>query len=103
MADVVRRFEDPFGDLMERLWERATGAAWPVAMASNARQTAVGRFPCNVYEDGSNYYMTCMVPGLRPESIEITTEGDVLTVAGAYEPHVPDGATVVVQELGPVQ
>lgn len=103
MTDLARRFDDPFGDVMQRLWERATGAAWPVAVAASAQQAATGRFPVNIYEDGANYYMTCMLPGVRPDALEVSTEGNVLTISGAYQPHAPEGAAAVLQEFGPVQ
>ncbi len=101
--EFARRFDDPFGDVMQRLWERATGAAWPTAVTASAQQAAAGRFPVNIYEDGASYYMTCMLPGVRPDALEVTTEGNVLTISGSFAPHAPDGANVVLQELGPVQ
>lgn len=101
--EFARRFDDPFGDVMQRLWERATGSAWPVAVAASAQQAAAGRFPVNIYEDGVNYYMTCMLPGVHPDAIEVTTEGNILTVSGSFQPGAPEGASVALQELGPVQ
>ncbi len=102
MADLTWRFNDPFGDAFHRLWERAA-TQWPQAVATAAEHAAAGRFPVNVYEDGRNYYVTCMMPGVSADHLQVTVEGDVLTIAGAYQPQTPDGAAPVVREMGPMQ
>ncbi|MCX6020552.1 MAG: Hsp20/alpha crystallin family protein [Chloroflexi bacterium] len=102
MADLTWRFNDPFGDAFHRLWERAA-TPWPQAVAMAAEYAAAGRFPVNVYEDRRNYYVTSMMPGVSAEHLRVTVEGDVLTIAGAYKPQAPDGATALVREMGPMQ
>lgn len=104
MATSTWRFEDPFGEFMQRWWDLAANMMWPhTAFASAQPAQAAGRFPVNVYEDGANYYLTALLPGVSAESLEVKTEGNVLTITGRYEPHAPDGATPLLQEMGTVQ
>ena len=94
MAAYAWRYEDPFGEFMQRWWDLATNMAWPSTMMSGVQQEqqTTGRFPVNVYEDGSNYYLIALLPGVNTDKLEVKAEGNVLTIAGTFDPHVPDGA-----------
>ena len=36
----------------------------------------------DVFEDGDNYEISAQLPGLRPEDVDITLQGDLLTIKG---------------------
>ena len=39
--------------------------------------------PTNVYEVGDTYQIAMLIPGIDPESIQVTALGNTITVAGA--------------------
>jgi HSP20 family protein len=51
--------------------------------------------PMNVWEDQAEYVITCEVPGLEMEDLEVYVAGDQLTVSGRRADAIPEsGATV---------
>jgi HSP20 family protein len=46
------------------------------------RQKLITAF--NVYEDGGNFYLLGLLPGLNPEKFEITAKETTLTISGKY-------------------
>jgi HSP20 family protein len=58
-----------------------------------ARKSA-GVFPSlNVYDDGQRFLVRAELPGVSKESLEITAEGEELTLSGERTWAVPDGAS----------
>lgn len=45
------------------------------------------RLPIDVYTTENEIVLTASVPGINPENIDITVEGDVLTIKGEIERH----------------
>ena len=41
----------------------------------------------NVSEDADNVYVEALAPGLAPESIDVSVQGDTLRIAGEKQPH----------------
>ena len=84
---AVIRFE-PFRDPFERLFSMAaTGTRAPLAM------------PMDVYraEDGS-YHVEADLPGVDPDSIEVTIEHSTLTIRAERTPHYGEGEQVIAAE-----
>jgi len=57
----------------------------------------------NLWEDGNNYYLHLVAPGLDLSTVDITAVGGVLTVSGQMTQATPDGAKAIWQEWGPSQ
>ena len=77
---------DPFREL-DRLTQQMLGtAARPAAM------------PMDAYRRGDSFYIHFDLPGIKPESIELTVEQNVLTVRADRTPVKADGAEMIVAE-----
>ena len=66
---------------MERLFKesrvRPSQAAW-----EEREQSRAWRLPIDVYSTGEEIVIQAAVPGIAPEDVEITIEGDSLTIQG---------------------
>jgi HSP20 family protein len=84
---AVIRFE-PFRDPLERLISMAaTGTRAPLAM------------PMDVYRaDDGSYHLEADLPGVDPDSIEVTVEHSTLTIRAERTPHYGDSEQVIVAE-----
>jgi HSP20 family protein len=83
----VLRFE-PFRDPFERLFSMAaTGTRVPLGM------------PMDVYrgEDGS-YHVEADLPGVNPDSVEVTVEHGTLTIRAERTPHYGQSEQVIAAE-----
>jgi HSP20 family protein len=80
-------FRDPFREL-DRL----------MSMAASGTRAPLGT-PLDVYrsEDG-NYHIEADLPGVDPDSVEVTVEQGVLTIRAERTPHYGDTDQVVVAE-----
>jgi HSP20 family protein len=77
---------DPFRDL-DRLTQQLLGtAARPAAM------------PMDAWRHGDSFYICLDLPGINPDSIDLTVEQNVLTVRADRAPVQADGAQVIVAE-----
>jgi HSP20 family protein len=79
---------EPFRDPFERLISMAaTGARAPLGM------------PMDVYraEDGS-YHVEADLPGVAPDSVEVTVEHNTLTIRAERTPRYGEGEQVIVAE-----
>jgi len=83
----ISRWE-PFKDLMtlreamDRLFEDSfvrTGSRWATAGESRCA------LPLDVYITDEELVITAAVPGMDPKNVEITIEGDTLTIKGELE------------------
>jgi HSP20 family protein len=84
-SDMLMR-TDPFREL-DRLTQQVLGtAARPAAM------------PMDAYRKGDNFYIHFDLPGVRPDSIDLTVEQNVLTVRAERYPMDGDGAQMIVAE-----
>ena len=83
----VLRFE-PYRDPFERLF----------SMAASGTRAPLG-MPMDVYrgEDGS-YHVEADLPGVNPDSIEVTVEHGVLTIQAERTPHYGDSEQVIAAE-----
>jgi HSP20 family protein len=77
---------DPFRDL-DRLTQQVFGTvARPAAM------------PMDAYRMGTDFYVHFDLPGINPDSIDLTVEQNVLTVRAERTPITADGAEMIVSE-----
>src|ERR1041385_1906735 len=77
---------DPFREL-DRLTQQVLGtAARPAAM------------PMDAYRHGDSFYICLDLPGVNPDSIDLTVEQNVLTVRADRGPVQAGGAQVIVAE-----
>ena len=81
---MLMRF-DPFRDL-----DRLTQNLW------SADTRRVNAFPMDAYRKGSEFLVHFDVPGIDPNSIELTVEKNVLTVSAERTRHWGDEAEEVV-------
>jgi len=92
---------DPFRDLitlreaMDRLFEESfvrPGARW-----SPGREEATCPIPIDVYTTDEEVVVTAVVPGADPDQVDITIEGDTLSIRGEI-PRPLDNVSYVIQE-----
>ena len=77
---------DPFREL-DRLTQQVLG--------TNARPAAM---PMDAYRHGDSFYICLDLPGINPDSIDLTVEQNVLTVRAERAPVQADGAQMIVAE-----
>ena len=77
---------DPFRE-MDRLTQQVFGTATrPAAM------------PMDAYRQGDHFYIHFDLPGVRPDSVDLTVEQNVLTVRAERTPTRADDAEMIVSE-----
>jgi HSP20 family protein len=54
----------------------------------------------NLWETGGSYVIQAAMPGMQPESIQVTVEQEMLTVRGAAALPAPEQATALWQSFG---
>src|SRR5437868_1601861 len=98
------RRSDPFRetlslhDAMNQLFAQSfVQPGW--GASSSSRVTAA---PIDVFEAEQAYQVRVLLPGMKPEDIEVTLEQNTLTVRGRFRPSVPKDKQVtwLVQEIG---
>jgi HSP20 family protein len=83
---------DAMDRLFEESWVRPSREAWEERQASRA-----WRLPVDVYSTEEEIVILAAVPGLSPEDVEITIEGDTLTIKGEIPGHL-DNVNYLFQE-----
>lgn len=90
MTRIVNRFEPTrdfvaLRDVMERMFEENLGQPSWTALARRPYNSQMEwRLPLDVYTTPEEVVIQATVPGVNPESVEITFEGDVLTLRGEF-------------------
>jgi len=99
MTRVIARW-DPFReavtlrDAMDRLLEESfVRPAW----AGNGEREHAFRLPVDAYTTENEVIILASVPGVKPEDVEITIEGDTLTLRGEMAAP-PENVNYVMQE-----
>ncbi|GAB2751497.1 Hsp20/alpha crystallin family protein [Nocardioides pakistanensis] len=85
----VMRF-DPFGDPFRQL-DRLT------SQLMSGRRTPMG-MPMDVWQSEDGYHVALDLPGVDPDSVEITAEESVLTIRAERGPEYEQGQNVLVAE-----
>ena len=85
-------------EAMDRFFEdgwRRTGP-WLTLAGTGAQY-----LPLDVYETGDDIVVRALVPGVRPDGIDVQVEHGMLTIrTKADEAEAPEGATWLVREIG---
>ncbi len=98
MADFVTRW-DPFREAvtlreaMDRLFEDT----WVPSRRRAAEQDRTYRLPLDAYVTPDEIVLVANMPGVKPENVEITLEGDTLTIKGE-RPAPMENVDYVLQE-----
>ena len=82
---MVRRVRwDPVTDLvtMQQALDRLYDEAWAGRDAEWRQGQRVNTLPVDVYSTANELVLKASVPGVEPEDVEITIEGDKLTIRG---------------------
>ena len=96
---IIRRTPSPFGDLlslrqaMDRLFEESF---------VNPRTWSWGQgdlVPMDVYATDDDFVVEANLPGVKPEEVDITVEGNTLTIAGETRSSrkEEEGATILAE------
>jgi HSP20 family protein len=99
---MLMRF-DPFRealslrDAMNRLFEESFVRPGWVGGA-----TATVAAPMDVYETGQGYQVHVLLPGMKPEDLDLTVQQNTLIIRGQYKPLFEEGKQVnwLVREIG---
>lgn len=83
-----RRSWNPIGDLvtMQQAMDRLLDDAWERRGAGWRRGERVAALPVDVYSTANELVIQASVPGLDPDGVEITIEGETLTIRGETKP-----------------
>jgi HSP20 family protein len=98
MADLVTRW-DPFREAvtlreaMDRLFEDT----WVPSRRRVTEQERAYRLPLDAYVTPDEIVIVANMPGVKPENVEITLEGDTLTIKGE-RPAPMENVDYVLQE-----
>lgn len=85
MANLVRM--DPAREMMslheamDRLFEESF--LRPGLLGNG--ESAAGMLPIDVYETENSVFVKAAVPGIKPEDIDVTLTGDLLTIKGEFK------------------
>ncbi len=86
MASLVRW--DPFSEFtpLRQMMDRLLEDAWVRPGSIWGGQEAFGHFAFDLYETGDDYVVSAALPGLKPEDLDISVQGNVLTISGEVKP-----------------
>ncbi len=88
----------PLRTMMDRLLETAfTPAFWSDFWGRGG--SGFG-FDMDVYEDDNNYYIRCFLPGIDPNAVNISAQGNMLSISGEMTHKTPESWRPVFQEIG---
>ena len=89
----------PLRTMMDRLLENAfTPSFWGDTQRSGWSGT--GQFGMDVYETDDAYIVHSLLPGINPESVNVSVQDNVLTVSGESKRPTPENARPLFQEIG---
>jgi HSP20 family protein len=71
-------------EAMDRLFEDSFVGAQRNGGSGNGQHTPELRLPIEAYATENEIVVRAAVPGLKPENVEITIEGDTLTLRGEF-------------------
>ena len=87
-----------------RRWvDRVFDDAFAREAANDQGQAGFQSLPVNVWETSEGYQAALLAPGLDEQSINVTVHDDTLSIEGALNFSVPEGAKPVWQEFGPTK
>ncbi len=97
MASNMQRW-DPFSemvtlrDAMDSLFENALiGPFGSEGFSGGSQGYTGGRLPVDVVENDDNFVVHASVPGMKPEDLNVSVTGNVLTIQGEIKPDEHEG------------
>ena len=93
MTNALTRSTPRPAQSLSQFFDRVFGPTYS-AVTGFGTQTYQG-VPSNVYELGDPYQLSFLVPGIDPQSIQVTALRNAITVEGGMQLSTPEGATVV--------
>lgn len=95
---VVRDFVG-LADALNRMVERDTQGSYDYARNGGSNEAEPARrLPIDAWATPDEFVLQAYVPGVNPEQVEITFEGDELAIRGSFQP-VPENTDFVKREL----
>ena len=92
VADAMNRVLD------SRQYDYARNGGSAEAGSNNAAPQRVTRLPIDAYATEDAFVLSAYLPGVNPENVEITFEGEELTIRGAFQPQ-PENVEFLKREL----
>ena len=99
--EIRRRGEDPFRDMvplrsvMDRLFENAF---MPSFFGEGQLGTGMRGFGMDVEEDDDHVFVSCHLPGINPDDVQIQVHDNVLSISGETKRRASEGRRAVMQE-----
>jgi HSP20 family protein len=104
MASMPRRSDQGFVSLRDAMNQLLSDSFAPFSgQVVGAPQGAGDNLPVNAYEDGEQFYVHLLAPGIDPESAEITAANGVLSITTRQLPLAQEGWRPVWQEFAPTE
>ena len=99
----VRNFAN-LADTVNRLMDEDLRRRYDYAANGGSRESQAMRLPVDAYATESEFVISAAMPGVDPAQVEITFEGDELTIRGEFSP-VQTEVDFLMQEryVGPFQ
>jgi HSP20 family protein len=99
--DFVREFTT-VADAMNRVFDARpydyAGNGGSNGSSNGETRQRVARLPIDAYATEDAFVLVANLPGVNPEAVEITFEGEELTIRGAFEPQ-PENVEFLKREL----
>ena len=92
--ELVRDFVN-MADAMNRA---SDAQAYDYARNGGNNGERVSRLPVDAYATDEAFLLTAYLPGVKPEDVEITFEGEELAIRGQFQP-LPENASLIRREL----
>jgi len=92
----------PLRTMMDRLLESAfTPSFWGDTQRTGWNGwSGAGQFGMDVYETDDAYIVHSLLPGINPDSVNVTVQDNVLTISGESARTAPENARPLFQEIG---
>lgn len=86
-------------DAMNRWMEEAFSYPWRSGLMADHAASGAYSFPVDIYESAENYVVTAALPGVDPESVEITALNGTLTISCEIKPRAVEGLEPLYREM----
>lgn len=97
VASDLARDMVPLRTMMDRLFENAFMPSF-FGEGRALGAPGAGWFGADVDEDDNAYYVSCQLPGIDPNDVSISAQGNVLTISGETKRSGTEGRRAISQE-----
>lgn len=84
----------PLRSVMDRLFE----SAFAPALLAGRGEGGFGGFGIDVEEDDDAYYVSCQLPGVNPDDVELNVHENVISISGEMRREAREGRRQVMRE-----